>query len=332
MSLSTASKPTGRTSDAAPWPRRSGACSRYRSATRAAIGRHAARVWVNPWRRTRSRTARIMDSHILLRAFVDELARCGMRHAVTSPGSRNSPLLLALAREQRIKAWSQIDERSGGFFALGLAKATGTPPAVSVTSGTAAAHLAPPLVEAHPARLPLLILPADRPPELREVGAGQAIDQIKLYGTAAKWFFEVGTHEATPERMRWIRALACRAYWTALDGRAGPVHLNFPLREPLVPGGEIPPEPGPGGRAGERPWLTRPRTAARPTDAVATQLIQEIADRPNGVIVAGRDERHPELPASVARFANAVGYPLLADPLSGARAGDAAIAHYDHLL
>jgi 2-succinyl-5-enolpyruvyl-6-hydroxy-3-cyclohexene-1-carboxylate synthase len=276
--------------------------------------------------------ARIMDSHILLRAFVDELARCGMRHAVTSPGSRNSPLLLALAREERIRAWSHIDERSGGFFALGLAKATGTPTAVTVTSGTAAANLAPAVVEAWQARVPLLVLTADRPPELREVGAGQAIDQLRLYGSAAKWFFEVGNHEATPDRMRWIRMLACRAYWTSLDGRAGPVHLNFPLREPLVPGGEIPPEPGEGGRAGERPWLTRPRTAARPTDAVVGQLMQEIADRPNGVIVAGRDERHPELSASVARFANAVGYPLLADPLSGARAGDAAVAHYDHLL
>ena len=92
-----------------------------------------------------------MDSHILLRAFVDELARCGMRHAVTSPGSRNSPLLLALAREQRIRAWSQLDERCAGFFALGLAKATGTPAAVTVTSGTAAAHLSPAVIEAYEA-------------------------------------------------------------------------------------------------------------------------------------------------------------------------------------
>jgi len=273
-----------------------------------------------------------MDSHILLRAFVDELARCGMRHAVTSPGSRNSTLLLALAREPRIRAWSHLDERSGGFFALGLAKATGTPVAVTVTSGTAAAHLSPAVIEAHEARVPLLVLTADRPPELREVGAGQAIDQLKLYGTAAKWFFEVGTHDATPERLRWMRTLACRAYWTAVDGRAGAVHLNFPLREPLVPGGEIPPEPGAGGRAGERPWLTRPRTAPRPTDGVVAQLAEEVGNRPNGVIVAGREERHPELPAAVTRFAQAAGYPLLADPLSGARTGEAAIAHYDHLL
>src|ERR671931_408259 len=129
---------------------------------------------------------------------------------------------------------SVIDERAAGFLALGLAKATGRPVAVTCTSGTAAANLHPAVVEAYEARVPLIVLTADRPPELRDVGAGQAIDQLKLYGAAAKWFVEVGTHEATPERLRWIRSLACRAYWTAATGRRGPVHLNFSLREPLV--------------------------------------------------------------------------------------------------
>src|SRR5215210_8393699 len=134
---------------------------------------------------------RPLQTHVLLRAFVDELARCGMRHACTSPGSRSSPLVLALARDARLRAWSHIDERCAGFFALGLAKATGLPAAVAVTSGTAAANLAPAVHEAREARVPLLVLTADRPPELREVGAGQTIDQLKLYGAAAKWFFEV---------------------------------------------------------------------------------------------------------------------------------------------
>jgi 2-succinyl-5-enolpyruvyl-6-hydroxy-3-cyclohexene-1-carboxylate synthase len=272
------------------------------------------------------------DAHLLLRAFVDELARCGMRHACTSPGSRSSPLVLALAREPRLRAWSHIDERCAGFFALGLAKMTGVPAAVAVTSGTAGAHLAPAVIEAFQARVPMLVLTADRPPELREVGAGQTIDQLGLYGTAAKWFFEVGTHEATPDRMRWARALACRAYWTALDGRGGPVHLNFALREPLVPPAPLPDEPGAGGRAGDRPWLTRPRTAATPGDAVVEQLAAEVGRRPRGVVVAGREERHRELPAALERFARAAGFPLLADPLSGARRGPAAIAHYDLLL
>src|SRR6266513_1991196 len=175
-----------------------------------------------------------------LQAFVDELARCGMTHAVTSPGSRNAPLALSLAGDPRLRAVSVLDERSAGFFALGMAKATGRPVAVTCTSGSAAANLLPAVVEAHEARVPLLVLTADRPPELRETGAGQAIDQLKLYGSATRWFFEVGTHDVSAEP--WMRALACRAVHATLGaaGRCGPVHLNFPLREPLVAPAELP--------------------------------------------------------------------------------------------
>ncbi len=143
------------------------------------------------------------------------------RDACTSPGSRNAPLVLTLARERRLRCHSHIDERCAGFFALGLAKATGRPTVVTCTSGTAVAELLPAVIEAHEARVPLLVLSADRPPELKANGAGQTIDQIKLFGDAAKWFFEVGTHEASAERLRWIRTLACRAWWTALEGRPG---------------------------------------------------------------------------------------------------------------
>src|SRR5271166_3752751 len=151
------------------------------------------------------------DTYRLLRAFVDELARCGMRAACTSPGSRCAPLVLSLAHEPRLRCYSHVDERCSGFFALGLAKASGLPVAVACTSGTAAAELLPAAVEAHEARVPLLLLTADRPPELRERGAGQAIDQLKLYGSAAKWFFEVDTGPASIEQLRFIRTLACRA-------------------------------------------------------------------------------------------------------------------------
>ena len=185
------------------------------------------------------------DSYLLLRAFCDELARCGLEHACTSPGSRSTPVVLSFVREPRIRAWSHVDERCAAFFALGAAKASGRPVALTCTSGTAAANFAPGVIEAYHARVPLLVLTADRPPELREVGAGQAIDQLKLYGGAVKWFFEVGVQEATPSRLRWIRQLACRAYWTALEGRPGPVHLNFPLREPLVLEEPLPPTPSP---------------------------------------------------------------------------------------
>src|SRR5438046_2064121 len=174
------------------------------------------------------------DTFLLLRAFVDELVGSGMRAACTAPGSRCAPLVLSLAREPRLRCYSHVDERCAGFFALGLAKASGRPVAVACTSGTAAAELLPAAIEAREARVPLLLLTADRPPELREVGAGQAIDQLKLYGGAAKWFFEVGTHDASAASLAWVRTLACRAYVTALEGRPGAVHLNFPLREPLL--------------------------------------------------------------------------------------------------
>jgi 2-succinyl-5-enolpyruvyl-6-hydroxy-3-cyclohexene-1-carboxylate synthase len=269
------------------------------------------------------------DMYVLLRAFVDELARCGMRAACTSPGSRSAPLVLSLAREPRLRCYSHVDERCAGFFALGLAKASGLPVAVACTSGTAAAELMPAAIEAREARVPLLVLSADRPAELRENGAGQAIDQLKLFGSAAKWFFEVGVHEAGAEQLRWMRTLACRAYWTALEGAPGVVHLNFPLREPLVSE-----QPLPEDSSGRRDHAAYVRRSAGPahTGAAAQSLRELVAGARRGVLVAGRHERHTPLGEAAASFAQAAGWPLLADPLSGARRGDAAIAHYDALL
>jgi 2-succinyl-5-enolpyruvyl-6-hydroxy-3-cyclohexene-1-carboxylate synthase len=262
------------------------------------------------------------DTYLLLRAFCDELARCGMEHACTSPGSRCTPIVLSLVREPRIRSWSHVDERCAGFFALGAAKRSGRPVVVTCTSGTAAANLAPAVIEARHARVPLIVLTADRPPELREVGAGQAIDQIKLYGDAVKWFFEVGVDSATPESLRWIRTLACRACGTALHGPPGPVHLNFPLREPLVLDGALPEDAS--GRKDNRPYVVV--DAPPPTTAAGGR-------HPFGrvVIVAGA-ERDAVAGRELAGFAARAGIPLLADPLSGSRHGAAAIAHYDLLL
>ncbi|HMJ37401.1 MAG TPA: 2-succinyl-5-enolpyruvyl-6-hydroxy-3-cyclohexene-1-carboxylic-acid synthase [Baekduia sp.] len=269
------------------------------------------------------------DTYLLLRAFVDELARCGVAGACTSPGSRSTPLVLSLARNGAIATTSHVDERSAGFFAVGLAKATGRPAVLACTSGTAAANYAPAVIEAAQARLPLIVLTADRPPELRDLGAGQTIDQIKLYGSAAKWFVEVGTHAATPQRLRWMRQLACRAVWTAMDGRAGPVHLNVAMREPLVLAEELGDEPGGGGRPGGAPWTARTVVGQDPAP-----LVEWLREQRHGVIVAGREE--PGAPAGedhpAARLAAALAWPLLADPLSGARHGGAAVAHYDALL
>jgi 2-succinyl-5-enolpyruvyl-6-hydroxy-3-cyclohexene-1-carboxylate synthase len=275
------------------------------------------------------------DTYALLRAFVDELAHCGMRAACTSPGSRSAPLVLSLAREPRVRCFSHVDERCAGFFALGLAKASGLPVAVACTSGTAAAELLAAAIEAREARVPLLLLTADRPAELRENGAGQAIDQLKLFGGAAKWFFEVGVHEAGVERLRWMRTLACRAYWTALEGSPGAVHLNFPLREPLVSEDRLPGDAT--GREHGRPYVRRSSVRAQGAGATNTgepgAALRELATGAHrGVVVAGREERRTGLGVAAAAFAAAAGWPLLADPLSRARRGAAAIAHYDALL
>jgi len=263
-----------------------------------------------------------IDTYLLLRAFCDELARCGMQHACTSPGSRNTPLVLSLVREPRIRSFSQLDERCAGFFALGTAKQSGRPVAVTCTSGTAGANLAPAVIEARHARVPLIVLTADRPPELREVGAGQTIDQLKLYGDSVKWFFEVGVDTATPESLRWIRTLACRAYWIAMHGPPGPVHLNFPLREPLVLDGPLPEDHS--ARDDGRPYVA---FDAPPVSAPSG------GRHPFGriVIVAGA-ERDAAAGRELAGFAARAGIPLLADPLSGSRRGAAAIAQYDLLL
>jgi 2-succinyl-5-enolpyruvyl-6-hydroxy-3-cyclohexene-1-carboxylate synthase len=270
-------------------------------------------------------------THLWLRAMCDEFSRCGMQHACTAPGSRNSPIVVSLVRESRISCWSHIDERCAGFFALGAAKASGRPVAVTCTSGTAAANLAPAVIEAFQARVPLIVLTADRPAELREVGAGQAIDQVKLYGDAVKWFFEVEAPDASIATLRWIRQLACRAYWTTLDGRPGPVHLNLPLREPLALDGPLLDEPLPG-RADGAPWVRRARTVRRRDAGAGTPVAQR------GVVVAGRLEHAAggepagDIARAAARLSERVGWPLLADPLSGARDAANAIASYDLLL
>ena len=242
--------------------------------------------------------------------------------------------MLSLARDERVRCHSHIDERCSGFFALGLAKSSGRPVAVTCTSGTALAELLPAAIEAHEARVPLLILSADRPPELRESGAGQTIDQLKLFGDAAKWFFEVDVQDAGEQRLRWMRTLACRAYWRALEGRPGVVHLNFPLREPLVLDGERLPD-DPSARPDGAPYVRRPPAPAHTTRG-EDELRSLLAGARRGVLIAGRHEPRAgaaaELGEAAAAFCAAHGWPLLADPLCGARRGDAAIAHYDALL
>ena len=269
-----------------------------------------------------------------VQALVDELVRCGMRHAVTSPGSRNAPLALTLAGHEALDCVSVIDERAAGFMAVGMAKATDRPVAVTCTSGTAAANLAPAVHEAAQARVPLIVLTADRPPELREVGAGQAIDQVKLYGSAARWFVEVGSHEPSRETAVHHRQLGCRAYYTAAGELPGPVHLNFPLREPLAPTEEDLDADDWAGRPDGRPWTELLGHSNAPRADDVQSLATRMATAPRGAIVAG--PTHEDLAEPVARLAAAVGWPILAEPTSGLRCGDHdrshVVAHYDVTL
>src|SRR5215472_10006479 len=174
-------------------------------------------------------------TYAYVNAFVDELQRSHVRNVVICPGSRSTPLAMAFATHPAIHIWMHVDERSAAFFALGMAKRLQQPVALLCTSGTAAANFLPAIVEAHLTHIPLIVLTADRPHELRDCGAPQAIDQNRLYGTHVKWFVDVALPEATNAALRYIRTIANRAVARAVAVRMGAVHLNMPCREPLVP-------------------------------------------------------------------------------------------------
>ena len=275
--------------------------------------------------------------------LVDELVRCGLQEAVLAPGSRSAPVAMALhAATTRpgssLRLHVRIDERSASFLALGLAKASGRPVAVVCTSGTAAAHFHAAVIEADEACVPLLVFTADRPPELRGTGSNQTIDQLRLYGSAVRWFAEAGVPERRAGQVAYWRSLACRAWLTSAgngDSAAGPVQVNLPLRDPLVPGladaadDDVRDWCEPlDGRAGGSPWTQ----AASPAETAETDQGVPVLDldwTERGIVVAGDGASHP---GSLARLAAAAGWPLLAEPSSGARRGGAALTAYQYLL
>jgi len=266
-------------------------------------------------------TDRANANTALCSAFTAELARSGVCQAIVSPGSRSTPLAVALRREPAIEVTVVIDERSAGFMALGAAQASGRPVALLCTSGTAGANYHPAVAEADLSAVPLLVLTADRPPELRNNGSGQTIDQIKLFGSMVRWFCEVGNHAADNTGLIHFRATACRAVATASgDPRPGPVHLNFPLREPLaptaVPGGVTATDPlALQGRDG-RPLTMVGRAAPAPPDnRTLDRLTTLLAGRERVLVLAGR-QGDPALRGPVARLAAAGGWPILAEPTS----------------
>jgi 2-succinyl-5-enolpyruvyl-6-hydroxy-3-cyclohexene-1-carboxylate synthase len=183
--------------------------------------------------------------------LAETLHRCGVRHAVVSPGSRSTPLTFAFARHAGIEAMPVLDERSAGFFALGLAKQHARPVALVCTSGTAAANYFPAVIEAREGGAPLVVITADRPPELRECASGQTIDQQKLYGAHVVWYHELATPEASLARLRYLRQTVAHACERALRPEPGPVHLNAPFRDPLPPLADASAEPLRGKIGGE---------------------------------------------------------------------------------
>ncbi len=262
-------------------------------------------------------------STALARVLVDELARCGLTEAVVAPGSRSTPLALALVGHPDIRVHVRIDERSASYLALGLARTSRRAVVLVCTSGTAAANFHPAVLEADQSRIPLLVLTADRPPELRGTGANQTIDQIALYGTAVRLFTEVGVPDPAPAAVEYWRSLTCRAWGVAHADHPGPVHLNLAFREPLVPDDSDGPDwPEPTrGREDGRAWLEQPTTPRQPVP-------MQLPDVERGVIVCGDGDYDP---IDYLALSAATGWPLLAEPTSNARRGEA-ISSYRQLL
>lgn len=254
---------------------------------------------------------------LYLSAFIDELVRSGLRHIVVSPGSRSTPLAVLAAEHKSLKVWMNIDERSAAFFALGLAKASRETVALLCTSGTAAANYFPAITEANLSRVPLLVLTADRPHELRDVGAPQTINQIGLYGEHVKWFSEMPIPEDSPAMLRHARVMASRSLITADQEPKGPVHLNFPLREPLLPNLDHPQLFG-AGREENSPYVAKQYGDSLPNQAAIEQLANQLKEVEKGIIVCGPIE-HEALFDVVIELANALQYPIVADPLSQLR-------------
>ncbi|MGP4040553.1 2-succinyl-5-enolpyruvyl-6-hydroxy-3-cyclohexene-1-carboxylic-acid synthase [Gracilibacillus sp. D59] len=262
--------------------------------------------------------------------FVDQLYKSGVRDIVISPGSRSTPLSLIFAEYNHFNIWVDIDERSAGFFATGIAKQTKKAVVLVCSSGTAAANYYPAIIEASYSRIPLIVLTADRPHELRDVGAPQAIDQIKIYGDNVKWFHEMALPEATPNMLQYARNHADRAVHTSLYQVKGPVHLNFPFREPLIPDFSLV------GIWGEDAVDTNhfKFDETRVSTQLLTDIQHQLQDKKRGIIVCGPHD-YPDLATAIVALAKKWKLPVLADPLSFLRCPNGenvVVESYDSIL
>jgi len=260
------------------------------------------------------------------RVLADELARSGVEGVVVSPGSRSTPLVTAVEGHDDLRIFSVLDERSAAYFALGRARRTGAVTPLICTSGTAAANYHPAVIEADRGRVPLLLLTADRPPELRDSGANQTVDQEKLYGDAVRWYTDLPEPEAEERKLRSLRTTVARALAEATGTSSGPVHLNCPFRKPLEPTpvhGDVPADLDPlavDGRDDGRPFVST--TAGTPQlDRRDLRRLAEALSVGRGLIVAGPGDPPGVDPEAITALAHATGFPILADPLSGLRFG-----------
>jgi 2-succinyl-5-enolpyruvyl-6-hydroxy-3-cyclohexene-1-carboxylate synthase len=264
---------------------------------------------------------------LFARALVDELCAAGATEAIVSPGSRSAPLALACANEPRLRVRVVVDERSAAFVALGAAKATGRPAIAVATSGTAGAHFYPAALEAEASRIPVVLLTADRPPELHGFGAPQTIDQQHLFGRHVRFFADLGVPAPLESALRHVRATAALACARALSTPGGPVHLNCPFREPLAP------VPEPYAPLRDAPALRISPGTLVADPAALDAAADELSRRRRGVIVCGPRDAWDDLPEAVRALSEATGYPVLAETASQVRyrlAG--AVAHYDSIL
>lgn len=256
-------------------------------------------------------------------AVVDELVRNGVTDACVSPGSRSTPLTYVLSEHPDVQVYSHLDERSSAFFALGRGKATGRPTPVVCTSGTATANLHPAVMEADESRTPLLLLTADRPPELRETAANQTVDQEKLYGDAVRWYKDVAEPENDERKLRSLRVTVNRAVAESTTPERGPVHLNFPFRKPLEPSEPSDCVPGSGHETFARPdgrsYVETTKGRMRLDVDDLGDVARTVEDASSGLVVVGPSDTLDD--DAVVTFAEASGFAVAADPLSGLRFG-----------
>ncbi len=247
--------------------------------------------------------------------LVETLVRCGLKTAIVCPGSRSAPLTIAFAQHPDIDAIPVLDERSASFFALGIAKQTHRPVVLVCTSGTAGANFYPAVIEARESRVPLLVLTADRPLELRDCNAGQAIDQQKLFGDFVNYYCELAIPELDLLRLQYLRQRIAQCYQHCLYPSLGSVHINVPLRDPLVPIED----------PAVMDWCDRiPADFFDHLNVLVRPTLSQVANLPptnRGLIIAGvaQPENPANYAAAIAKIVNITGFPVLAEAMSPIR-------------